>query len=169
MSVTLRLPPQVPVGVTFEWSGQYMAVRACIDGDGDQAKAVGVREGMVLAAMNGKTLTGWSFQELVTAIKSAAGRERVIVFSTLEFLAAQAEAAETAARIAAEAAALQAAAQAALAASLRATSATTSSASKTSIGAAAHSDPWSTPSRRRRVYFQVKSFAESVNLFSFVV
>jgi hypothetical protein len=78
---TLKLPPQVPIGIQFEWLHEELVVTAFVDADCQSAKDAGVKLGMVLTSINGNRLQGWSFPALVAALKSAASRHRTLIFT----------------------------------------------------------------------------------------
>jgi hypothetical protein len=62
-SVRVIVPAKAPVGIQFEWTGE-LVVKAILDD-----RRTGIEEGMVLVSINGNELEGWSFSELVGAMK----------------------------------------------------------------------------------------------------
>lgn len=128
-AVVVRLQPNQPMGITFEWVKGKLVVKAFVQPDGGKVQAQGVTTSMHLYSINGSVVVGWAFPELVSAMKAVAARERTVVFSPLGGVQAP-----TAPRRAPVAKAK-------------------------SSGGNAHMDPSSTPSRRRRVYLEAAQSA----------
>jgi hypothetical protein len=149
MAVALQLQPLAPVGVTFEWVDEQLVAKAFVEGDGVRARSAGVREGMALVSINGHSLDGWTFAQLVAAIKSAAGGNRTLVFApSKRQLALAPKVPPTPAPQRSGMNNRPAATTSSVAASARIT--------RGAVVSASHSDPFSTPSRRRRVFLQVR-------------
>jgi len=60
----VMVPAKAPVGIQFEWKNGELVVKAIPDD-----RRTGIEEGMVLVSINGNELEGWSFSELVGAMK----------------------------------------------------------------------------------------------------
>ena len=122
--VVVRLQPNQPMGITFEWANRKLVVKAFVQPDGGKVQAQGVTTSMHLYSINGSVVIGWAFPELVSAMKAVAARERTVVFSPPGGIQAPA------------------APRRAPAVKAKPSSGNT------------HMDPSSTPSRRRRVYLE---------------
>lgn len=155
MSVALHLPPLAPVGITFEWQDDELVVKAFVNFEGERARAAGVVIGSALAAINGNSLEGWAFPELVAAIKSAASRSRTLVFSPskkqLAAIRPDPSKRHLMADLNVKAATLRGSTGNSVLISYQSRKPPTTK----MTAMPSHSDPFSTPSRRRRVYLQV--------------
>ena len=155
MSVALHLPPLAPVGITFEWQDDELVVKAFVNLEGERARAAGVVIGSALAAINGNSLQGWAFPELVAAIKSAASRSRTLVFSPSRKQLAAIRQDTSERHLMADLNVEDAALRGSTCNSVLVPYQPRKRSTTKMTAMPSHNDPFSTPSRRRRVYLQV--------------
>jgi hypothetical protein len=132
-AATLILPPNASAGITFSWTDDKLMATSFVNPDGMRAKKAGISVGMSLCSINGKSVEGWTFADIIAVMKQHAASKRILQFAApvLETPSQPSAGAEEE---------------------------PPSSKAAPPPTETAHNDPLSTPSRRRRVYLEVSFF-----------
>lgn len=125
--IRVGVPAKNPVGVKFEWDQRQrvFVTRGFVEG-GKTVQKAGVCEGAILTQIDDEFLRGLSFEQAMTAMKDASGRYRMLTFEVTSERPPPPRPRKQ-----------------------------PDAPPQTPTFLRSHSDPFSTPSRRRRVYLQV--------------